>query len=209
VPGQYDNPGNPAAYEAVGDLVRRVLGEVDCLVGPVGSGGSTCGIAASLRPANPGLHLIGVDTHGSVIFRAPDGPRLLRGLGGGLVPKNVDHSAYDEVHWVTPAEAFHATHELYREHGLFMGPTSGASFQVASWWAGDNPDETVLMVLPDEGHRYQSTVYDSRWLHEQGITPSPTREGPRLVEDPADVGGSWCRFRWARRTYGEQIGVER
>jgi cysteine synthase len=207
VPSQYDNPDNPAAYEAVGELVTRTLGAVDCLVGPVGSGGSTGGMAASLRPANPGLHLVGVDTLGSVIFGAAEGHRLLRGLGSSIVPGNVDHPAYDEIHWVTPAEAFHATHELYREYGLFMGPTSGASYQVANWWARNNPQETVLMVLPDEGHRYQSTVYDEGWLREQGIVPAPNCEGPRLVEDPREVAGAWCRLKWARRDYQDLVGA--
>jgi cysteine synthase A len=203
VPQQYSNPDNPAAYDVVGDLVTQALGTVDCLVGPVGSGGSTCGIASSLRLRNPSLHLIGVDTHGSIIFKAPEGPRVLRGLGSSIIPRNVTHSAYDEVHWISPGEAFHATHELYRRHGLFMGPTSGASFQVASWWAGHNSGRTVVMVLPDEGYRYLSTVYNDTWLREQGITPAPTAGGPRLVEHPNQAGETWSRLRWARRTYDE------
>lgn len=207
VPGQYDNPDNPAAYTAVGELVSATLGSVDCVVGPVGSGGSTCGVAASLRLVNPGLHLVGVDTHGSIIFGAPESTRLLRGLGSSIIPGNVDHPAYDEVHWVTPGEAFHATHDLYRTHGLFMGPTSGSSFQVAAWWAAHNPYDTVLMVLPDEGYRYQSTVYNDSWLREHGVTPAANPNGPRLVEHPRDVAGAWCRLMWARRGYDAVVGV--
>ncbi|WP_405443088.1 cysteine synthase family protein [Streptomyces avidinii] len=199
VPGQYDNPDNPAAYAAVGDLVAQSLGTVDCLVGPVGSGGSTSGIAAALRRGNHDPRLIGVDTHGSVIFGAPEGHRVLRGLGSSIVPGNVEHAAYDEVHWVAPGEAFHATRELYRRHGLFMGPTSGASFQVASWWARHHPAARVLMVLPDEGYRYQSTVYDDAWLRAQGIIAAPGDRGPRLVDEPADAGRTWSRLLWDRR----------
>ncbi|MDG4862759.1 PLP-dependent cysteine synthase family protein [Streptomyces sp. T-3] len=201
VPGQYDNPANPAAYAVVGDLIARTLGSVDCLVGPVGSGGSTGGLAASLRLRNPALHLVGVDTHGSIIFGPAEGHRVLRGLGSSIIPGNVEHTAYDEVHWVTPAEAFHATHELYRGHGLFMGPTSGASYQVASWWAEHNPYSTTLMVLPDEGYRYQSTVYSSNWLEQTGVLPAPNTAGPRLVDHPGEAGDSWSRLIWARRGY--------
>lgn len=201
VPGQYDNPANPAAYAMVGDLIARTLGRVDCLVGPVGSGGSTGGLAASLRLRNPSLHLVGVDTHGSIIFGPAEGHRVLRGLGSSIIPGNVEHTAYDEVHWVAAAEAFHATHELYRGHGLFMGPTSGASFQVASWWARCNPYSTALMVLPDEGYRYQSTVYSSSWLAQHGIVPAPQPGGPRLVDHPDEAGDTWSRLIWARRGY--------
>lgn len=101
VPGQYDNPDNPGAYGVVADLIGTTVGAVDCLVGPVGSGGSTGGLAAALRQTGPALHLVGVDTQGSIIFGSPDGPRMLRGLGSSIHPGNVKHAAYDEVHWVT------------------------------------------------------------------------------------------------------------
>lgn len=209
VPGQYDNPDNPGAYGVVADLIGETVGSVDCLVGPVGSGGSTGGLAASLRPSNPALHLVGVDTHGSIIFGTPDGPRTLRGLGSSIHPGNVRHSAYDEVHWVTAPEAFHATHELYRAHGLFMGPTSGASFQVASWWAEQNPQSTVVMVLPDEGYRYQSTVYNNAWLREQGIVPTPAPTGgPVTVDHPLDAPSGWSRLLWARRGFDDVMMPE-
>ena len=203
VPGQYDNPDNPGAYAVVADLIGGTVGSVDCLVGAVGSGGSTGGLAAALRVADPALHLVGVDTHGSIIFGTPDGPRTLRGLGSSIYPGNVRHTAYDEVHWVTAAEAFHATHELFRNHGLFMGPTSGASFQVASWWAARNPDSKVVMVLPDEGHRYQSTVYNADWLREQGIEPAPASGGPVTVKHPLDAPPAWARLVWARRGFDD------
>jgi cysteine synthase A len=113
----------------------------------------------------------------------------------------VRHSAYDEVHWVTAPEAFHATHQLFSNHGLFMGPTSGASFQVASWWARHNPDSTVVMVLPDEGYRYQSTVYNADWLRENDIVPAADPAGPTLVEHPLDAPATWSRLVWARRNF--------
>lgn len=202
VPNQYDNLDNAAAYTVVGDLVNETVGTVDCLVGPVGSGGSTCGIAQALRTDNGALKLIGVDTHGSVIFGLPNGPRLLRGLGSSIYPGNVRYPAYDEVHWVTAAEAFYATHRLYREHGLFMGPTSGASFLAAQWWAAQHPDATVLMVLPDEGHRYQRSVYNDDWLAEHGVLPLScpiAPDGPVLVTHPHDVPDAWSRLLWERR----------
>ncbi|GAA2025006.1 PLP-dependent cysteine synthase family protein [Polymorphospora rubra] len=209
VPGQYDNPDNPAAYAAVADLVGATLGAVDCLVGTVGSGGSTGGLAAALRASNADLRLVGVDTPGSIIFGAAEGARLLRGLGSSIHPGNVDYTAYDEVHWVTPREAFHATHDLYRSHGLFMGPTSGASFQVAAWWADRNPGDTVLMVLPDEGYRYQSTVYNDAWLRAHDAVPTPNPDGPRLVEHPSDVTDRWTRLPWARRSFEAVTGPAR
>jgi cysteine synthase len=200
VPRQYDNPDNPASYGIVGELIAQAVGTVDCLVGPVGSGGSTGGLASALRPANAALRLIGVDTHGSVIFGPPDGRRLLRGLGSSIHAVNVQHEAYDEVHWVAADEAFHATHQLYRTYGLFMGPTSGASFQVAAWWAAANPDAKVLMLLPDEGHRYQDTVYSETWLRAHGAWSDGGYGGPTAVDHPLDAGDTWSYLLWGRRS---------
>lgn len=89
------------------------------MIGTVGSGGSMSGLSRLLRLTNPDLKSIGIDTPASVVFGQPDGPRTLRGLGNSLMPKNVDHSQFDEVHWVTATEAYQATRELHRNHALF------------------------------------------------------------------------------------------
>jgi cysteine synthase len=209
IPDQYDNPDNGRAYEIVADLVVDTMGPVDCLVGAVGSGGSTGGLAAALRTAYKSMQLIGVDTHGSTIFGQRTAPRLLRGLGSSIYPGNVGYTGYDEVHWVTAGEAFHGTHALYRDHALFMGPTSGASYLAAAWWAHRHPGDRVLMILPDEGHRYQKTVYSGEWLASQGIDLTQQPEEPALVAHPLDTPHQWSRLRWGRRSYEEVTGQEK
>ncbi|MGW1429748.1 PLP-dependent cysteine synthase family protein [Streptomyces sp. NPDC002431] len=199
IPNQYDNPANPAAYAVVADQLAATLGPLDCLVGPVGSGGSTGGLATALRRHAPELHLVGVDTPGSVLFGCAEGPRPLRGLGSSVHPNNVVHRLYDEIHWVAAAEAFHSARDLYQGHGLFMGPTSGASFQVASWWAATHRDRKVVMVLPDEGYRYQSTVYNDAWLREHHYDRPDRPAAPEQLGHPRECGDSWSSMRWDRR----------
>ena len=199
-PEQYSNPDNPASYAVVAELLTDRLGQVDCLVGPVGSGGSMCGTTSYLRQANPDLVSVGIDAHRSVLFGQPDGPRVLRGLGNSLRPGNLDHTQFDEVHWVTEADVFHATRRLHRAHALFMGPTSGASYLVGSWWAAAHPDALTVIVLPDEGHRYDDTVYDDAWL--AGYRREPARS-PRIVRAPRDADRGWCRLAWRRRSLAE------
>jgi S-sulfo-L-cysteine synthase (3-phospho-L-serine-dependent) len=200
IPGQYHNPDNPNAYSVVAQQIAETIGPVDCLVGPVGSGGSTGGTAGFLRLVRPDLRLIGVDTSPSAIFGQADGPRTVRGLGNSLVPPNVSHDAYDEVHWAGPAEVFRATRELHARHALYMGPTSGASFLVARWYAEAHPDRQVVALLPDEGHRYQDSVYQDEWLAAQGVLDTPAAAAPRTVTDPTDAVGGWARMEWRRRT---------
>lgn len=205
-PEQYDNPDNPRSYAVVGELLHQALGQVDCLVGPVGSGGSMCGTVGTLREVSPGTRAIGVDTHHSVLFGQPDGPRPLRGLGNSLWPGNLDHTAFDEVHWCTAAEAFLATRQLHAQHALFQGPTSGAAYLAARWWAAAHPDELCVVLLPDEGYRYQASVYDDRWLAANGHALSALPEEPREVSRP--VGGDrWARMEWRRRSYPDVTGV--
>ena len=164
-----------------------------------------CGIASYLRLLDPGLTTIGVDTHRSVIFGQSDAGsgRLLRGLGNSLMPANVDHTAFDWVHWVGAAEAFHATRRLHREHALYMGPTSGAAYLVADWWARQNPDGLAAVVLPDEGYRYQDTVYDDAWLQAKAAHVDSLPSGPVEWDEPRDGDNPWACFHWNRRSYAD------
>jgi cysteine synthase len=199
-PRQYDNPDNRLAYGRLAEWMTRKIGRVDCLVGCVGSGGSLCGTGSFLREVFPDLTIIAVDTHRSVLFGHAPGRRLLRGLGNSILPSNLHHEMIDEVHWVGALPAFAAARRLYREHALFMGPTSGAAALVAAWYAREHPDALTVVILPDEGHRYQNTVYDNEWLTAQagwpvGLPAEPvtlSRIEPRGEED-------WTRFAWGRR----------
>jgi S-sulfo-L-cysteine synthase (3-phospho-L-serine-dependent) len=204
-PRQYTNPNNPASYAPCAEQLAHATGGIDCLVGTVGSGGSVCGISSYLRLMFPELNVVGVDTHRSVIFGQSDagGGRMLRGLGNSLMPQNVDHTAFDLVHWVGAAEAFRATRELHREHALFVGPTSGAAYMVADWWARENPDHLTAVVLPDEGYRYQDTVYDDAWLAAQGAVIDRLPEQPVEWDRPQDGDDPWAFFRWGRRSYAD------
>lgn len=202
VPRQYDNPGNPGSYLAVAELLRGAVGRVDCVVGAVGSGGSTGGVASALRVFGSDVDLVGVDTPGSVIFGLENGPRPLRGLGSSIHPGNVVHEAYDEVHWVGAAAAFHTTRRLFAEKSLFVGPTSGAAYLAADWWAARNPDAVTVVLFPDDGYRYQDTVYSEGWLREQGLWQPRVPASPLLVARPENLDPHWSRIDWGRRSLG-------
>lgn len=204
-PSQYYNPDNSLSYGKVAEQLIDRVGKLDCLVGPVGSGGSMSGTSRYLRTLFPELHAIGVDTPNSVLFGQPSGKLNLSGLGGNILPGNVDHKQFDEIHWLTPAEVFHATHELHREHGLFMGPTSGAAYRVAEWWSRNNPDKTVVVMFPDEGHRYVETVYDQDWLQSITGRSGPLRASPVTVGTPTESMPGWSRFPWKCRSLDDVL----
>ncbi|HEX5886425.1 MAG TPA: cysteine synthase family protein [Pyrinomonadaceae bacterium] len=207
-PSQYDNPHNPDAYAPLVEIVVECIGRFDFLVGTVGSGGSMCGTSNYARTIFPEIKAVGVDTFGSVLFGQPDQKRLLRGLGNSLMPKNLDHTIFDEVHWVSAQAAFTATRLLHRSYALFAGATSGAAFMVARWIAAQNPDKAVVCLLPDEGYRYIETVYSDEWLDQNGFSTRHMIESPTNVEHPFAARPEWARLDWNRRTLSEVLAVQ-
>lgn len=196
-PRQYDNPQNPASYAVVADHVVRQLGQVDAVVGAIGSGGSMCGTVTALRRLGQQVAAIGVDTPGSILFGHPDRPRELRGLGNSVLPGNLDHTVLDEIHWCPPGLAYASTRRLHRGHALFHGPTSGAALVAAQHWAARHPDTRTVVLLPDQGDRYLDTVYDDAWLDAE--PHRRRREQPQQVDAPTAATG-WTWMAWRRRS---------
>ncbi len=205
-PRQYDNPGNALAYARLAEQFVRTAGEIDCLVGCVGSGGSLCGTGLFLRAVFPHLVLIAVDTHRSALFGHPAGKRLLRGLGNSILPGNLRHDLIDEVHWVGAYPAFSEARRLLRDHGIFQGPTSAAAALVARWTASTRPGARIAVIMPDEGHRYAETVFDDAWLAALPGWPCEPPSEPReltIIEPGSEADWTWLK--WARRSRN-QIG---
>ncbi|MBO6720030.1 MAG: pyridoxal-phosphate dependent enzyme [Rhizobiaceae bacterium] len=209
-PRQYDNPDNRLAYGRLAEGITHEIGHVDCLVGCVGSGGSLCGTGGFLRELFPELTMIAVDTHRSVLFGHAAGRRLLRGLGNSIVPSNLRHEMVDEVHWVGALPAFGSAHRLHHDHALFMGPTSGAAALVAAWHARKHPEAVTVVILPDEGHRYQNTVYDDEWLAALDGWPVAAPDEPETLDRIEARGESeWTRLVWDRKPAPTMIKAER
>ncbi|MEU4333465.1 pyridoxal-phosphate dependent enzyme [Micromonospora lupini] len=208
-PEQYSNPDNPRSYALVAELLVEALGQIDCLVGPVGSGGSMCGTVGFVRSLHPHCTAVGVDTQRSVLFGHPDGHRGLRGLGNSLLPANLNHRVFDQVHWCSEPVAYRATRELHQRHSLFKGPTSGAAYRVAHWWARNNPDAVTVVMLPDDGYRYQDTVYDDRWLQTAGHLSGRQPVEPEPRHDVRDASGEWTNFAWGRRSLDDVLAALR
>jgi cysteine synthase len=204
-PEQYSNPDNPRSYALVAELLLECLGQVDCVVGPVGSGGSMSGTVTFVRTVLPDCRAIAVDTQSSVLFGPPDGHRELRGLGMSVIPANLDYRVIDDVHWTSASLAYAATRRLHRRHALFMGPTSGAAYQVADWHARSNPDAMTVVMLPDEGYRYLDTVYDDEWLHANGHGAPADPAEPVPTTDPTRPPDPWGAFRWDRRSHADVL----
>lgn len=196
---QYDNGANPRSYRGPARKIASVIGRVDCLVATTGSGGSISGTSRALRAIGHPSYTVAVDTHNSVLFGQPDGPRQLRGLGNSILPKNLDHSLIDEVHWVEAADAYFAARLLLTDYGLDMGPTTGAAFLVARQIAALHPNRNVVFLGPDRAERYIDTVFNPSFCRENGVWTDVLPRAPYTISHPRDAGGGWARIEWKQR----------
>lgn len=184
-PDQYNNPDNVEAYRGLAVELNDQLGSVDVLVCSVGTGGHSAGVARVLREFNPGLQLIGVDTVGSTIFGQRATTRLMRGLGSSIFPGNVDYGAFNEVHWVAPADAVWACRTLAATHYASGGWSVGAVALVAGWAArNSDPGTTVAAIFPDGPQRYFDTVYNDDYCRTHGLLDKVPSNEPATVDDP-------------------------
>lgn len=203
-PQQYDNPDNQVgAYAVFAEQLRAALGDRFTLVGSVGSGGSTCGTVKNLRPLGCEIELVGVDTFGSVLFGLENGKRALRGLGNSIYPKNLEQEHFDSIHWVTNELASYWTHRLHQRFSLFCGPTTGATFAAAHWIAEQNPDKTVVFIGPDEGYRYQDSLYSEPLPREAFDDMLHQEQQPFQAETLDAVQAPWSTYTWGRRSLAE------
>ncbi|MFF8994556.1 PLP-dependent cysteine synthase family protein [Streptomyces sp. NPDC014983] len=183
-PDQYNNPDNVAAYAPLAHELVAQLGRIDTLVVSVGTGGHSAGVGSVLRGFFPRLRVVGVDTTGSTIFGQPAAPRLMRGLGSSIHPRNVAYDLFDEVHWVAAPEAVWAARRLARDHYATGGWSVGAVALVARWLARTRPaEERIVAVFPDGPQRYVGTVFDDTYCHRHDLLGEPPADHPDEIAD--------------------------
>ncbi|MEU2394055.1 PLP-dependent cysteine synthase family protein [Streptomyces sp. NPDC007369] len=181
-PDQYNNPDNTTAYTPLALELAADLGHIDVLVCSVGTGGHSAGVSRVLRQLYPQLELVGVDTVGSTIFGQPARPRLMRGLGSSIYPRNVAYGNFAEVHWVAPAEAVWACRQLASSHYATGGWSVGAVALAAGWLARTRPADTrIAAIFPDGPQRYLGTVYDDDYCAAHGLLDGPPAAEPEVI----------------------------
>ncbi len=162
IPGQFDNPSNPAAhYDSTGpEIYEDTDGNVDIFVAGIGTGGTITGVGRYLKEKNPAVKIVGVEPASSpLLTKGTAGPHGLQGIGANFVPSILDRSVIDEIMTVTDEEAYEAGRELARTEGLLAGISAGAAAFAAAELAKrpENAGKNIVVLLPDTGDRYLST----------------------------------------------------
>ena len=162
IPGQFDNPANPAIHKRTTgpEIWNDTDGEVDVFVAGVGTGGTLSGTGAYLKSKKDSVEIIGLEPAGSpVLTEGKAGPHKIQGIGAGFIPKTLDTSIYDRVLTVENEDAFAALKLIAKKEGVLVGISSGAALHVAIELAKkpEYKGKTIVALLPDSGDRYYST----------------------------------------------------
>jgi cysteine synthase A len=161
MPGQFDNPENPAAHrERTAHEIIDAMGSdrVHALVAAVGTGGTVSGVGEVLREKYEGLRVIAVEPESSPVLSGGEpGPTKIQGIGAGFIPQNYHPQVVHEVRQVGDRSAYEMKIRLAKEEGLLVGISAGANVHAAVELAKElGAGKHIVTVLCDTGERYFS-----------------------------------------------------
>ena len=179
---QFKNPANPAIHEQTTgpEIWNDTDGTIDILISGVGTGGTITGVSRYIKQTQgkPILSVAVEPTASPVITQTRNGeevkpgPHKIQGIGAGFVPDVLDLSLVDQVEQVSNDDAVLYARRLAQEEGILSGISCGAAVAAAVRVAQhpENAGKTIVVILPDSGERYLSSVLFEGMFDAQGLS---------------------------------------
>ncbi|MFK4111340.1 cysteine synthase family protein [Streptomyces sp. NPDC002176] len=170
---QHNNPANAVGYFSVAhELAAALDGDLDVLIGAVGTGGGLCGTGRELAKLITGFTTIGVEPKGSIAFGGPAHDYFQSGTGtpeGAEIGALVDFDLIDEGVKVGDVEAFATCRSVARTGLLIGGSAGGVVHEALNRLPSLPPGTTMVALINDGGEKYLDTVFDDDWMAERDL----------------------------------------
>ena len=178
---QRRQPRRPMCETTGPEIWEQTGGKVDGFICAVGSGGTLAGVALALRARNPKVAIGLADPHGAALYNwyahgelKSEGTSISEGIGQGRITANLEGLTVDHAYRISDEEMLEAIFDLAQHEGLVMGGSTGINVAGAIRLARDlGPGHTIVTILCDHGSRYQSKLFNPRFLEERGLPTPP------------------------------------
>lgn len=162
IPQQFSNPTNPLAHEltTAKEILKDTDGNIDIFIASIGTAGTLCGCAKTLKKYNNNIKIYGVEPQNSpLITQGKASSHKIQGIGANFIPENYNKEFVDEVLTVNENIALETARDLAQKEGILCGISSGANVATALKLAQkeENRGKIIVTIICDTGERYLSS----------------------------------------------------